>query len=1050
MGYPKTNPGEGVTARPFLPGVEKAVLEYWERDRTFEASVAARGKDADGGSEFVLLDGPPFADGLPHYGHLLAGYAKDAVSRYRTMRGDRVERRFGWTCHGLPSEMEVEKQLGISSKRDIESLGVDAFNRACRSFVMRHTQEWRDYVTRQARWVDFDNDCKTMDLTYMESVMWAFKKIWDKGLIYQGHSISWYCGACETPLSDSESEGTMDHRDTGREVRDPELTVRLRLETGEVALLWTRTPWLLPATLAVAVHPEAEYVTVEHDGERYLLAASRLPDHTRELGEDAAERVVARTLGADLADRRYTPLLDSFAGHPGAHRLVAAGHVGTDVGTGLVPVAPAFGEIDRAVADGAGIALVLPLDAGCRFTDDVAPYAGLPVLDAGPALVRDLEAAGAVLRRATHRHTCPHCWRCGQRLLERAVPSWFLAVDGIRRRMLELNQRISWTPERVRDGLFGKWLENAHDWNISRNRYWGAPMPVWVSDDPAWPRTDVYGSLEELRRDFGVRLSDLHRPAVDELTRPNPDDPTGRSTMRRIPEVLDCWFETGSMPFAHIHYPFENAEWFERHNPCDLVVEYHAQTRGWFYYMHVLATALFDRPAFGSCSVLGVVTGTDGHAMSKSRNNYLDIPSVFERDGSEAMRWSLLSSPLVRGGDLVVTERNSQEALRQAVMPLWNAWAFLSLHAAGAGRAGRRHTGSAQLLDRYLLARTRLLVGETTRAMDDNDLAAACAPVRDFLDALTNWYIRCSRARFAAKDTDALDTLHTVLEILCRLMAPLLPMVGEHIWRGLTGERSVHLADWPAESELPADEALVAAVERTRQIVSTTLALRRADGLRVRLPLPRLTVACDDHADLAPLTGLIREQVNVKEVVLEPDPAAHATVRLSVDARACGRRLGSRTQEVIDAAAAGAWIRDPDGGITVAGVPMLPGETNERLVADAPGTAVLPDGAGLVVLDTRVTEELAAEGLARDLVRVAQQARRAAGLRLLDRIELNLEVPDDVAAAVRPYEGFIARETVAETVYFKALGQEAFTGTVGDGARARASVSTVPAAGGSR
>ncbi|WP_307841347.1 isoleucine--tRNA ligase [Streptomyces endocoffeicus] len=1050
MGYSKTKPSEGVPARPFLPGVERAVLEYWESDQTFRASVEARGTDADGGSEFVLLDGPPFADGLPHYGHLLAGYAKDAVSRYRTMRGDRVERRFGWTCHGLPSEMEVEKQLGISSKRDIESLGVDAFNRACRSFVMRHTQEWRDYVSRQARWVDFDNDCKTMDLTYMESVMWAFKTVWDKGLIYQGHSISWYCGSCETPLSDSESEGTMDHRDTGREQRDPELTVRLRLESGELALLWTRAPWVLPSTLAVAVHPEAEYVTVEHGGERYLLAASRLSDYARELGEDVADRVVATTLGADLADRRYTPPFDFFADHDNAHRLVTASDVSTDEGTGLVPVAPAYGETDQAVAEAAGIALVLPVDAGCRFTDEVAPYAGRPVLDASPAIVRDLEASGAVLRHATHRHRCPHCWRCGTRLLERAVPSWFLAVDGIRRRMLELNQQISWTPERVRDGLFGKWLENAHDWNISRNRYWGAPMPVWISDDPAFPRTDVYGSLEELRRDFGVQLSDLHRPAIDELTRPNPDDPTGRSTMRRIPEVLDCWFETGSMPFAHVHYPFENTGWFERHNPCDLVVEYHAQTRGWFYYMHVLATALFDRPAFDSCSVLGVVTGTDGHAMSKSRNNYLDIPAVFDRDGSDAMRWSLLSSPLVRGSDLVVTERNSQEALRQAVMPLWNAWAFHALHAGTAGREGRRHSGSTQLLDRYLLARTRLLVGETTRAMESHDLAAACALMRDFLDALTNWYIRCSRARFAGGDTDAIDTLHTVLEILCRLMAPLLPMISEHVWRGLTGERSVHLTDWPAESELPADDPLVAAVERTRQIVSTTLALRRADGLRIRLPLARLTVACDDHGVLEPLTGLIREQANVKEVVLAADPTTYGTIQLSVNARACGRRLGSRTQEVIDAVAAGAWVREPDGGIRVAGIPMRPEEIDERLVADTPGSAVLPNGAGLVVLDTRVTEELAAEGMARDLVRVAQQARRAAGLRLLDRIELNFEVPDDVAAAVRPYEAFIARETVADTVYFKAVGRDAFTGSVGNGARARASVSTVHTASGPR
>ncbi|MFJ8006688.1 isoleucine--tRNA ligase [Streptomyces fagopyri] len=1046
MAYPKIQPSEGVPARPFIPGIERGVLEYWESDQTFRASVETRAVDKDGGKEFVLLDGPPFADGLPHYGHLLAGYAKDAASRYQTMRGRRVERRFGWTCHGLPSEMEAEKLLGISSKRDIESMGVAEFNQVCRTSVMRHTKEWRDYVTRQARWVDFDNDCKTMDLEYMESVLWAFKTLWDKGLVYQGHSMSWYCGSCETTLSDSESEGTMDHRDTGQELSDPELTVRVRLETGELALVWTRSPWTLPAALAIAVDPEAEYAVVEHGAERLLLAVDRLPDYAPELGEDVADRVVARVLGAELAGRRYTPVFDFFADHEHAHRVLMAAHVSTGEGTGIVPVAPAFGEDDRKVADAAGIALVLPVDAACRFTDEVPPYAGQSVLDLNPAILRDLRAAGAVLRHGTHRHTCPHCWRCGSRLIERAVPSWFLALDGIRGRMLELNQRITWAPERIRDGQFGKWLENVHDWNISRNRYWGAPMPVWVSDDPAYPRTDVYGSLDDLERDFGVRPTDLHRPVIDELTRPNPDDPTGRSTMRRIPEVLDCWFETGSMPFAQVHYPFENAEWFERHSPCDLVVEYQAQTRGWFYYMHMLATALFDRPAFSSCSVLGVVLGNDGHAMSKSRNNYLDIDEIFDRDGSDAMRWSLIGSPLVRGGDLVVTERGSQDALRQAVLPLWNAWAFLALYAGTSQVEGRWRTDSPQVLDRYLLARTRLLVSTATEAMDVHDLSAACAAVREFLDVLTNWYIRCSRSRFASGDADAIDTLHTVLEVLCRLMAPLLPMISEQIWRGLTGDRSVHLADWPAASELPADEALVTAMERTRQIVSTALSLRRADGLRVRLPLATLTVVVDESPDVEALAWLIREQANVKDVVFAGDITPYGRLRLSVNARACGRRLGSRTQKVIAAVAAGAWTREPDGGITIAGIPMRPGETEQHLVVDAPGAAVLPGDVGLVALDTEVTEELAAEGMARDLVRVAQQARRAAGLHLLDRIKLTFEVPDDIAAAVRPYQAFIARETVADAVHYGPAGQQVFTGSVGDGAEAKASVSTVVSA----
>ncbi|MCT2585241.1 isoleucine--tRNA ligase [Actinophytocola gossypii] len=1037
MAYPKANlgTGEAVPAQPSFPTLELAVLDYWESDHTFPASVDARPAGTNGANEFVFYDGPPFANGLPHYGHLLTGYVKDVVPRYQTMRGKHVERRFGWDCHGLPAEFEAEQQLGIKTKAEIEEMGVAEFNDACRTSVLQYTGAWRDYVTRQARWVDFDNDYKTLDLDFMESVMWAFKSLWDKGLIYEGHRVLWYCWRCETPLSNTETR--MD--DVYLDRQDPAVTVGLRLETGELALVWTTTPWTLPSNLAMAVHPDVDYVTVEHEGERYVLAEARVAAYARELGE--APPVLARFKGADLLGRRYTPPFDFFAGTENAHQVLAADYVTTEDGTGIVHIAPAYGEEDKVVTDAAGITPVTPVDARGRFDAQVPPYEGMHVFDANGQIIRDLRATGTVLRHETYDHPYPHCWRCGNPLIQRAVSSWFVAVTKFRDRMVELNQEINWVPGHVRDGQFGKWLENARDWSISRNRYWGSPIPVWTSDDPAYPRVDVYGSLDELERDFGVRPADLHRPHIDELTRPNPDDPTGNSTMRRVPEVLDCWFESGSMPYAQVHYPFENREWFEHHYPGDFIVEYNGQTRGWFYTMHVLATALFDRPAFRNCVAHGIVLGDDGQKMSKSRKNYPDVNEVFARDGSDAMRWFLMSSPILRGGDLVVTERGIRDAVRQAVLPLWNTWYFLALYANVEGVSGTWRTDSPHVLDRYVLAKTHSLVASTTEALDRYDLSGACAGVREFLEALTNWYVRRSRDRFWAGDRDAIDTLHTVLEVVSRVTAPLLPLTTEAVWRGLTGERSVHLADWPSANAVPADDALVTAMDRVRQVCSAALALRKSNKLRVRLPLASLVVAAADADVLAPFTELIADEVNVKDVSLTTDVAAHGRFELVVNARACGPRLGADTQKVIRAVKAGEWTTSGDS-VVAAGIELLAGEYQRRLVAtDTGATAELPASSGLVVLDTEVTPELEAEGLARDLVRVVQQARREAGLDVADRIALTVQAPPAVTEAARAHERFLASETLAETVSY--ADTSAFTGTVGDGVQVAVEVRKV-------
>ncbi|UGT54550.1 isoleucine--tRNA ligase [Nocardia asteroides] len=1020
--YPRVDFGAGSGAS--FPELEQQVLDYWARDDTFRASIDNR----DGEGEFVFYDGPPFANGLPHYGHLLTGYVKDLVPRFQTMRGKKVDRRFGWDTHGLPAEIEAEKQLGITDKAQIEKMGLAEFNAACKSSVLRYTGEWRDYVTRQARWVDFDNDYKTLDLDFMESVMWAFKTLYDKGLIYQGFRVLPYSWYEQTPLSNQETR--LD--DAYKMRQDPAVTVDMVLSVpaghplaaldGANALIWTTTPWTLPSNLAIAVHPDVRYVHVQAaDGKRYVLAAERVSHYAREFGEEPT--VLGEYDGAALADLSYRPPFDFFLGHPNAHRVLTADYVTTDSGTGIVHLAPAFGEEDMDVASANGIEIVQPLDPAGKFTSMVPPYEGLMVFDANPVIIKDLKAAGKLLRHETIEHSYPHSWRSGQPLIYMAVPSWFVAVTKFRDRMVELNKQITWVPEHIRDGQFGKWLEGARDWNISRNRYWGSPIPAWVSDDPAYPRLDVYGSLDELERDFGVRLEDLHRPGIDNLTRPNPDDPTGKSTMRRVPEVLDCWFESGSMPFAQVHYPFENKEWFDSHFPGDFIVEYNGQTRGWFYTLHVLSTALFDSPSFKTVAAHGIVLGDDGLKMSKSKGNYPDVNEVFDRDGSDAMRWFLMSSPILRGGNLIVTERGIREGVSHALRPLWNAWTFLQLYAS---KPGVWRTDSPHVLDRYILAKLAATRDVITEALETYDIAGACDELRSFADALTNWYVRRSRSRFWSEDRDAVDTLHTVLEVVTRLAAPLLPLISEVIWRGLTGERSVHLTDWPAETELPHDPELVAAMDEVRVVCSTVLSLRKAKNLRVRLPLAEVTIAAGDAERLAPFTALIADEVNVKKVDLTTDVDAHGRFELAVNARAAGPRLGKDVQTVIKAVKAGEWSESADGVVTAAGITLLPEEYTQRLVAAEPeSTAALPGNAGLVVLNSVVTEELEAEGWARDLIRDLQETRKSQGLEVSDRITVTLEVPAERLAWAQTHRELIAGEILATTLDFGTAGTDA-------------------------
>jgi isoleucyl-tRNA synthetase len=728
-----------------------------------------------------------------------------------------------------------------------------------------------------------------------------------------------------------------------------------------------------------------------------------------------------------------------------AWRILVADYVATGEGTGIVHQAPAYGEDDQVTCAEAGIPVIISIDDAGRFLDQVSDVAGLQVFDANKPLTGLLRTSGRLFSERSYDHSYPHCWRCRTPLIYKAVSSWFVKVTSIRDRMVELNEDITWVPANVKDGQFGKWLSNARDWSISRNRYWGSPIPVWKSDNPEFPRVDVYGSLDEIERDFGVRPEDLHRPAIDDVVRPNPDDPSGQSMMRRIPDVLDVWFDSGSMPFAQVHYPFENHDWFDSHNPADFIVEYIGQTRGWFYTMHILSTALFDRPAFKQVISHGIVLGSDGQKMSKSLRNYPDVSEVFERDGADAMRWFLMSSSVIRGGNLVVTEEGIREGVRQFLLPLWSTYYFLSLYVGDHEPSWR--TNSTHVLDRYIVAKTRDLIETATREFEALDSPMAAAALRDFADVLTNWYVRRSRDRFwDGTDTDALDTLYTVLETVARVAAPLAPLISEEVWRGLTGGESVHLSEWPDITDFPADPALVEAMDSVREVASAGLALRKAHGLRVRLPLHSVTVVIQGSAQVAPFEAILADELNVRSVVLRELDDSVATEfgigkKLQPQARVLGPRVGSAVQSIIQAAKAGDWRMD-NGVVFVGDTALEEGEYEVEFTSDNEDLAVQFLGAGgFVLLDTTVTSDLAQEGLARDVIRWVQQERKNAGLDVSDRIHTSVECDDVAREAIEKHQDMISKETLTTELTLLELSPGPDTLAVGENSKIRVTVS---------
>ena len=1013
---------EGATERRFpavpgpseLPKIDAEILQFWKADGTFQASIDERPED----DQFVFYDGPPFANGLPHYGHLLTGFAKDVIPRFQTMKGKRVERRFGWDTHGLPAELSAEKDLGISGRKAVLEMGIDKFNAAARAGVMKYAGEWEDYVTRSARWVDFENDYKTLDIGFMESALWAFKQLWDKGLVYKDYRVVPYSWAVESPLSNFETRLDNSYRNR----TDPAVTIGFELKEGQgelsgaKILIWTTTPWTLPSNLAAAAGADITYAIMQKGEERFILSVNGLEKYKKQL--EGAEQI-GTVKGSDLAGLKYHPPFDYFVGWENAHQILLEDFVVDEDGTGIVHMAPGFGEDDLNACRKAGIAVVVPVDQAGRYTSQVPDYEGMLVFDANKPIIQRMKEEGKLFRHDTYDHNYPHCWRTDEPLIYKAVDSWYLKVSDFRERMVELNTEINWSPSHVKDGIFGNWLAGAQDWNISRSRFWGTPIPVWVSDDPNYPRVDVYGSIEELEAEFGVKVTDLHRPYIDELTRPNPDDPTGKSTMRRVEDVFDVWFDSGSMPYSQVHYPFENKDWFEANFPADFIVEYVAQTRGWFYTLMVLSTMLFDRPPFKNAICHGVVLDENRQKLSKRLRNYPDPMEFFDQYGSDVMRWFLISSPVLTGGDLLVPKEGREIASvqREAIAPLLNAYSFFSLYANLEDRQPQIITSATDPLDRYILTKTGELANAVNAALEGYDVPRACKEATAYFDALTNWYIRRSRARFWGSEDEtaknaAFDTLYTVLVKVSRILAPLLPITTEKVYKALTGDRSVHLTLWPQADEFPQDHDLVHAMDLVRDACSAALAVRERARLRVRLPLKTLTIVHADSAALEPFSDLIRDEVNVRDVATSTDLDAYGKVELKPDPR-IGKRLGKAMKDVMAASRSGEFTLNEDGTATVAGETLAAEEFTMRVVTDEGSDAEPFAGTGAIVLDTSVDADQEREGLARDLVRAVQTARKEAGLEVSDRIALGIAGGEAVAAALEAHGDFIKDETLA-------------------------------------
>jgi isoleucyl-tRNA synthetase len=1002
---------------------EKKVLKFWQDHEMFERSVAQR-RDRP---LFTFYDGPPFATGLPHYGHILAGTIKDVVLRYKTMKGFYVPRRFGWDCHGLPIENEIEKTFGLSGATSIENFGIAQFNEECRKIVLRYTEEWKAIVNRMGRWVDFNNIYRTMDKPFMESVWWVFKQLYqEKNLVYEGLKVMPFSAKLGTPLSNFEAS------ENYKEVDDPSLTVAFqsRDEPNTYFLAWTTTPWTLISNLALMVGPLIEYVEIlDHASKRhFILASARLSAYYK----DSTEYTIIRTFpGLELEGQRYLPLFDYFIDHiqQGAFRIILEDSISLEEGTGIVHSAPAFGEVDFYASQRAGIDPVCPVDNNGCFTDEISEYRGLFVKDADKEIMRRLKQEGKIIHQGTCHHRYPFCPRSDTPLIYKTIRTWFVAVEKIKERLLAVNDQIDWTPAHVQYGRFGKWLEGARDWAISRNRYWGTPIPLWRAEDG---ELVAIGSIRELEELTGAKIEDLHRHYIDELTFKKEG-----KIFRRIPEVFDCWFESGSMPYAQNHYPFENRASFEQNFPADFIAEGLDQTRGWFYTLTVLSTALFDQPAFKNVIVNGLVLAENGAKMSKRLKNYPDPVEVIHQYGADAIRLYLLHSPAVKADDLSFSKAGVEVVLRQILLPLWNAYTFFTTYARiDHWQPVPLPQELGQAIDQWIVSLLNKLIHEVELGMDEYDLALAVEPFVGFIDQLTNWYIRRSRRRFwEEKETperaQAFATLYYVLMELVKIAASYIPFISESIYQNLrTPEmpESVHLCDFPTYQQERRREKLEAEMEVVQVTVSLGHALRKEHKLKVRQPLSTAHLVSSDSRILSFLEDqqhLIAEELNVKHVTFSDNEKEFVSLKAKPNFRVLGKKVGKlmRAAQTAIEQLSQQQLQELLNGETVIlhlegqSIPLTSEDVQvERAVHE--GLVAANQGLITIALDTHLNDTLLLEGLAREVVNKVNTMRREAHFAVTDRIRLRIQTTERVVASFQQFKDYICQEILAVEVEF--------------------------------
>lgn len=987
---------------------ETDVLETWQQQKTYKKILESR----KGGELFGFYDGPPFATGLPHYGHLLAGTIKDTVLRYQTMNGRYAPSRFGWDCHGVPIEFAMEKELNLAGPSSIEEYGIDRFNEACRGIVLKYTNEWKDTVFRMGRWVDFEGGYKTMDTTFMESVWWVFGQLYQKGLIYEGFKVMPFSTKLGTPLSNFEAN--LNYKD----VQDPSVIIQFKIKNEEgYFLAWTTTPWTLPSNLALSVNPEFDYATVRHDGKEYILLESKVAEHF----PDEAE-IIKVQKGQELVGKHYEPLFNYFHRHENAFKVLSAEFVTAETGTGIVHMAPAFGEEDFEACKKAQIQLVCPVTEEGTFTEAVADFKGMYIKDADKVILRRLKEEGKVFSHTTFRHSYPFCWRSDTPLIYRAVSSWFVKVEAIKERLIENNKKVHWVPEHIQSGRFGKWLEQARDWSISRSRYWGTPIPIWRAKDGEML---VVSSLKELKDLTGFEGNDIHRHFIDNLV----IHKNGKE-FHRIKDIFDCWFESGSMPYAELHYPFENQSAFDNGFPADFIGEGLDQTRGWFYTLNVLSVALFDLPAAKNIIVNGIILAEDGQKMSKKLKNYPDPNDVINKFGADSIRCYLLHSQAVRAEDLRFSEKGVEEIVRKLFIPLKNAYQFLATYASLANFEPK-NIRSAHPLDRWIISKKEGLIRDVKEAMDAYSLDAAIDPIYQFVDELTNWYIRRSRHRFWDENIEAFETLYMVLKDVVILLAPFAPFITESLYQELRlkgDPESVHGNLIPQPDLYLIDEKLEESTATIQRVVNLGHQLRKTHKLKVRQPLSRITLITKEPSIVEALENgreQILEELNIKELSIASEAGNKIKLTLKPNWRGLGARLGSKVQEAakkiqqLDQQDILALLEGSEVVLPLDGESFSLSEQDVEVVLNPiDGLVAASFGKVVALMDTALTLELIQEGIVRELVNKVNTRRKEEGLEVQDRIHLTILSTQDVIDAVTLHLEYFRNEVLAVKVDF--------------------------------